>query len=311
MHSHRLRNALHTLALLACMAGLLSLLGSLLGGPAGALWALALTGMLLALSPRIAPALLMRLYGGRPIHPTEAPGLVQAVQELARRAGLPQVPALFLVPSPVLNAFTVGTPRQAALAITAGLLRGLPSRQIVAVLAHEIAHISNRDLVVMGVADLMSRLTALLSNLGVLLVLLNLPLVMLGQAAVNWTAVLLLLLAPAIGTLLQLTLSRTREYDADAGAVALTHDPDGLIQALVQLERQHGGWIEQMLLPGRRLPDPSLLRTHPPTAERIRRLQELAHASPQGLPVDAWATPYRLGPATLRQPRWHPGGLWY
>jgi heat shock protein HtpX len=307
---HRTRNRLHALVLLLGMAMLLGLLGGLLGGTVGAVWALALAGALLALSPRIAPALLLRLYGGRPIQPFEAPGLLQAVAELAARAGLPQPPALFLVPSPLLNAFTVGTPRAAAVVVTAGLLRGLPTREVVAVLAHEIAHIRNRDMLVMGLADLMSRLTALLSNVGVLLVLLNLPLVLLGQAIVNWNAVALLLLAPLFGMLLQLALSRTREYEADAGAVALTGDPEGLMRALAHLEQRQGRWLEQLLMPGRRLPDPSLLRSHPPTPARIERLRALAQTL-QPAPVPDWDPPHHLGPAELRRPRWRPGGLWY
>lgn len=310
MLSHRTRNTLQALALLAGMAALLGLLGSLLGGTVGAVWAVALAGVLLVLSPRVAPALLLRLYGGRPIQPYEAPGLLQAVAELAARAGLPQPPSVFLVPSPLLNAFTVGTPQAAAVAVTAGLLRGLPPREVVAVLAHEIAHIRNHDMLVMGLADLMSRLTALLSNLGVLLVLLNLPLVLLGQAVVNWGAVALLLLAPMFGMLLQLALSRTREYEADAGAVALTGDPEGLMRALAHLEQRQGRWVEQLLMPGRRLPDPSLLRSHPPTQARIERLQALAQTL-QAAPVTDWDPLHHLGPTVLRQPRWRPGGLWY
>ncbi|MBC7161751.1 zinc metalloprotease HtpX [Immundisolibacter sp.] len=310
MLSHRARNTLQALALLAGMAALLGLLGGLLGGTVGAVWALGLAGVLLALSPRIAPALLLRLYGGQPIHADQAPGLVRAVQVLAARAGLPQPPALFLVPSPLLNAFTVGTPKGAAVAVTAGLLRGLPMREVVAVLAHEIAHIRNHDMLVMGLADLMSRLTSLLSNVGVLLVLLNLPLVLLGQAVVNWDAVALLLLMPALGMLLQLALSRTREYDADAGAVALTGDPEGLMRALEHLEQRQGRWLEQLLLPGRRLPDPSLLRTHPPTPARIERLKALAQTL-QPAAVPDWEPVRQLGPAVLRRPRWRPGGVWY
>lgn len=310
MLSHRARNTLQALALLAGMAALLGLLGALLGGTVGAVWALGLAGVLLALSPRIAPALLLRLYGGQPIHADQAPGLVRAVQVLAARAGLPQPPALFLVPSPLLNAFTVGTPKGAAVAVTAGLLRGLPMREVVAVLAHEIAHIRNHDMLVMGLADLMSRLTSLLSNVGVLLVLLNLPLVLLGQAVVNWDAVALLLLMPALGMLLQLALSRTREYDADAGAVALTGDPEGLMRALEHLEQRQGRWLEQLLLPGRRLPDPSLLRTHPPTPARIERLKALAQTL-QPAAVPDWEPVRQLGPAVLRRPRWRPGGVWY
>lgn len=97
-----------------------------------------------------------------------------------------------------------------------------------------------------------------------------------------WVAVIVLMAAPTIGGLLQMALSRTREYDADLGAAMLTGDPDGLASALLKLEHAQKRLWEGLMLPGGRIPDPSVLRTHPPTDERVRRLMALKAA--RGLP---------------------------
>ena len=179
-------------------------------------------------------------------------------------------------------------------------------------LAHELSHIRNRDLWLMMLADAIGRLTSLMSNAGLVLLVLNLPLVLTGQAVTPWALVALLVLAPTATSLLQLALSRAREFDADLDAARLTGDPAGLASALAKLERRQGRFWEEVILPGRRMPDPSLLRTHPPSGERVRRLLELyAPAGPlpeiEDGPVDlpAYAAA-RLAPPRLR---WH--GVWY
>jgi heat shock protein HtpX len=128
----------------------------------------------------------------------------------------------------------------------------------------------------MAIADMVSRFTSAMSTFGMLALLLNLPSFLIGgQAGMPWAGVLLLMAAPSIGATLQLALSRTREYDADLGAAMLTGDPDGLASALLKLERaQRRNW-EGMVLPGGRVPDPSILRSHPRTRDRIDRLMAL------------------------------------
>ncbi|MDA4630974.1 M48 family metalloprotease, partial [Escherichia coli] len=100
-----------------------------------------------------------------------------------------------------------------------------------------------------------------------------------AHAQVPWLGVLVLLVAPTIGGLLQMALSRTREFDADLGASLLTGDPDGLAQALTKLEKAQGRLWENLILPGGRIPDPSILRTHPLTETRVARLKALKDAS--------------------------------
>ena len=153
------------------------------------------------------------------------------------------------------------------------MLRALTLREIAGVLAHEVSHIRNRDLWLMSVAYLAGRLTRLMSLFGVALVIVGLPLWLSGAGGVPLLLIPLLVFAPQITTLLQLALSRAREFDADLDAAGLTGDPEGLASALAKLERyQRSAW-EQILFPGYRLPQPSVLRTHPPTEERVARLR--------------------------------------
>ena len=311
---HRWLNRIQSATLLVLMGGFLALLGWLLIGLPGVLMlvSVGVTGILL--NPLTSPRWLMRLYGARRLDRGQAPGLWQALSVLAQRAGLRSVPSLYYVPSRILNAFAVGAPHQSVIALTDGLIRQLNDRELLGVLAHEISHIFNNDLWVMGLADVFSRATSLLSLLGQFLLLLNLPLVLTGAAAINWWAILLLIFAPNLSALAQLALSRAREYDADLNAVRLTGDPQGLASALAKIEQLQGGWMERILLPGRGVPEPSLLRTHPRTRDRINRLAALEPEPPavpttehslEDLPVD-----FRNRPIT-RSPRWHVTGLWH
>lgn len=310
---HKLANLAHSLLLLAGMLALLGLCAWTIWGAQGMVWALAAGGLALLLTPRAAPELVMRMYRAAPLGPRDAPDLFELVRELARRAGLAQPPRLYYVPSRLLNAFAVGQPGDAAIAVTDGLLRTLGPRELAGVLAHELSHVRNNDLWIMGLTDVLSRLTSVLSWLGQLLLLLNLPLVVMGGAAVPWLLVIALILAPTGMALLQLALSRAREYDADLDAAALTRDPQGLASALAKLDRLQGRYWEDILLPGRRMPEPSLLRTHPPTAERIARLTGLAVEGPRpSLPADAgWRAPGAAASFVAASPRWRWPGVWY
>ncbi|RMG33662.1 MAG: peptidase M48, partial [Gammaproteobacteria bacterium] len=125
---------------------------------------------------------------------------------------------------------------------------------------------------------------------------------------------LLLIFAPTLSALAQLALSRTREFDADLNAARLTGDPDGLASALAKIEQLQGNWMERIFLPGRRVPEPSLLRTHPETSERIRRLMELKAEMGGGRPQYVDRGPVHLeglGGPVERPPRWHVSGLWH
>ena len=304
---HRWLNRLQTALLVLTLPGIAAVAGSLLLGDGGLWLALAAAGFTLLLEPAAASGLTLRLYGARPLYPDEAPDLWAVLRELAARAGLPAVPVPHYVPSGVVNAFATGSKHHAAIALTDGLLRSLTPRELTGVLGHEIAHIANEDLRVMGLADSISRLTHLLALLGQLAIVLSLPALLLGVAEVNWPALLLLAVAPQLALLAQLGLSRVREFDADRLAAELTGDPHGLASALAKIERVSRSW-RAWLLPGWGNPEPSWLRTHPATAERIERLLELA--PPPAMPPFPSARFVPEVTVSPRPPRWRTGGLW-
>lgn len=304
---HRWLNRLQTALLVLTLLGIAAVAGSLLLGDGGLWLALAAAGFTLLLEPAAASGLTLRLYGARPLHPDEAPDLWAVLRELAARAGLPAVPVPHYVPSGVVNAFATGSKHHAAIALTDGLLRSLTPRELTGVLGHEIAHIANEDLRVMGLADSISRLTHLLALLGQLAIVLSLPALLLGVTEVNWPALLLLAVAPQLALLAQLGLSRVREFDADRLAAELTGDPHGLASALAKIERVSRSW-RAWLLPGWGNPEPSWLRTHPAAAERIERLLELA--PPPAMPPFPSARFVPEVTVSPRPPRWRTGGLW-
>lgn len=305
LSTHRTRNLVQSVVLLAGMTGLLALLGWTLAGLTG-LVLTALFGVLaLAIGTRLPSAMILRLWGARELTDAEAPRLLALLRALAERAELAVVPRLYYVPVPVMQAFTVGSPDDPAITVSDGLLRRLSLREIAGVLAHEVSHVRHYDTWILMLADAVTRLTRTLATVGLILVLVNLPLVLAGAVYVPWAFVLLLILAPTVSTLLQLALSRAREFHADLGAAELTGDPGGLASALVKLERAQKGMWESILMPGRRVPEPPILRTHPETDERVRRLGELAPREP--LPAELLAAASWLPedwPFVRRGPWW-------
>lgn len=309
-HQAALRNRIHSLVLLGAMTALLAALGWSLAGLAGIILAAALGAAGMLAGRRASAILLLRMHRARRIEPGEAPLLWDMVAELAGRARLERGPALFHIPSPAMQAFSLEVPGGTAIAVTDGLLRNMSTRELAAVLAHEISHIASRDVRLMTLADLAARVTRSLAFAGWMLVIVSLPLALAGQPVISWLTLVLLVSGPTVSGLMQFGLSRAREYDADLGAVALCGDPEALASALARLEAYQGRLWEQMLLPGYRLPEPSLLRTHPETGERVRRIRHL----PEGRRLRALdaARPV-LGtdvPRPWRRVRWRPWGVW-
>lgn len=272
----RARNMLHTWLLGAGCLLLLAVTAWAFGGPGGTVYALIFGILPLIFLRRISPQMVLSMYKASRVSPAEFPIGHRILEELARRAGLPAKPELYVIPSRMVNAFAVGSRRDSAIAITDALARTLTTRELAGVLAHEISHIAHEDVRVMAFADMVSRFTSVMSTVGLFSLFLNL----LGFAGgydtqIPWLGVAVLLSAPTIGGLLQMALSRTREFDADLGAAMLTGDPDGLALALTKLEKAQGRMWEGIFLPGSRIPDPSILRTHPRTEDRVERLMAL------------------------------------
>ena len=309
---HKWRNRLHSLILLGGMIGLLALCGFVVFGPDGLIGLALAGGVLLLLSPQVSPQLVLRRYRAREIgHPE----LLWLLDALSQRAELPRRPRIFSIDSqimPVMNAFAVGSRNNAAIVVTDIMLARLSIRELAGVIAHEVSHVRNDDLWLMGLADLVGRLTRAMSLAGIVLIVLFLPTWLMGTVELPWLLLPLLLFAPQVTVLLQLALSRTREFDADLDAAGLTGDPEGLASALDKLERFQRGVWEQILMPGYRLPEPSVLRTHPPTAERVARLLALVEEEPpERLPFDRPERVLQPPPAVVLGPRHRLFRPWY
>jgi heat shock protein HtpX len=306
---HRLYNTLQSLLLLGAMAALAGYLGWALFGTEGLVMAALVTVLVIGLSPRMSPQLVLRLSGAVPVERWQAPRLYRMLAALAERAGLTRMPRLYYVPTRVLNAFATGEREEAAIAVTDGLLRALDQREIAGVLAHEVAHVRSNDIWVMSLADIVGRVTVLLSLFGQALFIVLLPVAMASDLRLPIVPLAVMILAPVASSLLQLALSRTREYDADLAAVEMTHDPRGLASALDKLHRLQGGWMERMFMAR----TSRWLRTHPDIQSRIRRLLDLER---EHYRAPAYATleeedPLLQRPVVVRTPRWHWHGLWH
>jgi heat shock protein HtpX len=311
-------NLWHAALLLGGFVVLVTIPTVLLWGAAGAVAAAALLAVVCPLAVRMPPEAVMRLYQATRVAPDDSQ-LSSLVDVLAYRAGLRARPDLYVIPSLTLNAFAAGSRAHSAIGVTEGLLRRLSLPETAGVLAHEMAHIRNNDLLVMGVADVITRVFQLMSYVALGLAVFNVVAIALGEDTISWWAVLFLYLAPALSNLLQLGLSRSREFEADADAVALTGDAAALASALRSLETYTGHFWEDLMfpVPARRVPHPSVLRSHPETEERIRRLAIL-HREPAAPPLheplviieQPMMSLVGYGPGDMR-PRYRWPGLWF
>ena len=279
----KLENILHSIVLLGTMFILLFVIGWVVAGAVGVLWA-AIMGVVLVISgSMISSHIILRLYQAKIISVYQAPQLYEIAAVLSKQAGLEKVPHLYYIPSQIINAFATGRNGSAHIALSDGLLRALTVDELTGVLAHEVSHLKHNDLWVMTLADILSRLTAALALFGYLIIIVLLPFYFFSDMEMPWLALIVLWLAPHISALLQMALSRNREYGADLYAAELTGDPLALASALRKIELYQGDWLERLFFPGQRLPYPSILRTHPKLEERVARLRALAEDQYQQL----------------------------
>ena len=270
-------NLLNSVMLMGGMALLLGFLGWIFAGAAGLWWVIMIGAASLIISPTLSPQVLMRWQRAMPLTPNAAPRLHGAVQELTQRAELPGRPTLYYIRSGSPNAFTVGHRNNAAIAVTDGLLRSLSMGELAAVMAHEISHLKNNDLWIMNLSSTMGRITSMLAMIGQFLFIFNLPLFFVTGSHLPWIGIFALILAPSVSMMLQLAVSRAREFEADLTAATLTGDPKSLATALSKIEQHQAGMLAGLFIPGYQRTAPSMLRTHPQTKERIRRLLELSN----------------------------------
>jgi len=317
LERHKRVNTIHSVMLLLALTALLVVLGALIKGWAGAIVALFACAFMGLIGPRFSPALVLRMSKAQPLPRHAAQGIHQVFDELVRRADLPSTPQLYYIPSRMLNAFAVGSNKESAVAVTDGLLRVMNGREITGVLAHEISHIRHQDTRVMGLADFVSRVLGTISQIGQVLLIISIPMALFGSSiGLGPLQLAAMIFAPLISTLLQLALSRSREFTADLGAVELTGDAAGLASALRKLERIQQGGFWSTIVPGKRAPIPAALRTHPPTEQRIERLGQFAPLPAPPTAADklrellTGVAPPSY-PRVRMRPRWHISGLWY
>jgi heat shock protein HtpX len=270
---------LRTTFLLALLTGLLLMIGGAIGGRAGLIIALLLSVVMNIGSYWYSDKIVLGMYNAREVQASEAPQLYGMVQRLAERDGLP-MPRVYIVPIEMPNAFATGRdPKHAAVAVTTGIMKILDKNELEGVLSHELTHVKNRDTLISAVAATLAGVITYLASIA------QWSLILGGRDEDDGNILGLLLmavLAPLAALLIQLAVSRGREFAADEGGARLCHRPAALASALAKLER---GAVPANVNPstahmfivnplkGQRMA--SLFSTHPGTEERIRRLMAM------------------------------------
>ena len=278
-----LGNWMKTGLLMAGIMALFGAVGGLVGGSQGMLLALLLGGAMNLWAYWFSDKMVLRMYRAQEVDASTAPQVYNMVRELAERAQLP-MPRVYLIDEPQPNAFATGrNPEHAAVAVTSGILQLLSARELRGVLAHELAHVKHRDILISTIS---ATIAGAIANLG-----------MFGsglfggsnrEGANPIVALIALIFAPIAAMLLQMAISRSREFEADRGGAAISGEPRALADALGKIERYakglpmepaeaHPSTAQMMIinpLSGGGLK--GLFATHPSTEERIRRLLAMA-----------------------------------
>lgn len=269
-------NGFKTTMLLAALTALFVALGFTLGGRGGAMIALVVAAGMNLFTFWNADKIVLKMHNAREVDEASAPEFVSLVRELAGRANLP-MPRVYIVEDPSPNAFATGRdPQHAAVAATTGLLRLLSRDEIAGVMAHELGHVRNRDTLVMTMVATIAGAISMLANFGLFF--------RGDDRGPAWAGLLAVLVAPFAAMIVQMAISRTREYGADRAGAEISGNPHALASALRKLqqgaERIPGATAVRVpatqqlyIVPGL---SSSLFSTHPDTEDRIAALEEIA-----------------------------------
>ena len=291
--------------LLAGLTALFMALGYLVGGSGGAAIALVVAAAMNLFTFWNADKIVLRMHKAQEVDSRSCPRLVGIVHDLARRARLP-MPKVYIIDSPHPNAFATGrNPENAAVAATTGLLAILDRDEVEAVMAHELGHVRNRDTLIMTMTATIAGAISMLANFGFFFNA--------GERANPLAMIGAILLAPFAAMIVQLAISRTREYGADRAGAEIFRNPRALASALAKLHQgaaripnpvalRNPAAASLYIVPGLARGGDSLFSTHPDTANRIAALQRLAAemgATPRATAVPRSATAGRSRPSAL------------
>jgi heat shock protein HtpX len=293
-----MENRLRTTLLLAGLTVFLVVMGQLIGGRQGMMMALILATGMNFFSYWFSDKIVLRMYSAREITPGQAPEVFGLVQQLAQRANLP-MPKVYLIPQETPNAFATGrNPQHAVVAVTEGLLRMMNRDELAGVLAHELSHVKNRDILVGSIAATLAGAVMVLANMARFAAFVGGGRrdESEGGGGLGTVGMLLMsIIAPLAAMLIQMAISRSREYLADSSAAAITGAPQGLASALAKLGAASGQrpmqaspatahmFIVNPLTAGGLM---SLFSTHPPLEERIARLRGIRPGAPMPPPPE-------------------------
>ncbi|QDX27078.1 zinc metalloprotease HtpX [Sphingomonas suaedae] len=289
-------NGFKTTMLLAALTALFMALGFTIGGRGGMILALLFAVGMNLFTYWNADKIVLKMHGAREVDAASAPEFHGLVAGLAQRAQLP-MPKVYIIDSPHPNAFATGrNPENAAVAATTGLLNLLNRDEIAGVMAHELAHVRNRDTLIMTMVATIAGAISMLANFG---------LFFRGggdNRGAMLATILAVIVAPFAAMIVQMAISRTREYGADKGGAEISGNPRALASALAKLARgaaavpnpvaqRNPAAAQLYIVPGLSRGDDSLFSTHPDTGNRIAALEEMALAMGASAPLDAFAAP--------------------
>ena len=277
-------NLMKTAILMAAITALFMAIGSLLGGAQGMMLALVVALGMNLFSYWFSDKLVLKMYNAKEVDETSAPQFYRMVRELAQRAQLP-MPKVYLIEEDAPNAFATGrNPEHAAVAATTGILRVLTERELRGVMAHELAHVRHRDILISTISATMAGAISMLANFAMFFGGRNSE----GRSTNPIVGMLVMLLAPIAAGLIQMAISRGREFEADRGGAEISGEPQALASALQKIHRiaqglpletteRHPETAQMMIVNplsagGLR----GLFSTHPSTEERVERLLAMA-----------------------------------
>ena len=282
-----LGNWLKTSILMAAILALFGFVGALIGGASGMLLALLFGGAMNVFAYWFSDTMVLKMYNAQEVDEASAPQFYNMIRELAQRAGLP-MPKVYIINEQQPNAFATGrNPEHAAVAATAGILQMLSARELRGVMAHELAHVRHRDILISTISATMAGAISAIANFAVFFGGRDSE----GRPSNPLAGIAVALLAPLAAGLIQMAISRAREFEADRGGAEICNDPNALADALARIDayargipmapaEAHPETAQMMImnpLSGRGIA--GLFSTHPATAERVAKLRAMARGA--------------------------------